>query len=294
MGRPFKGGIILADVISPSGAQPLDSRVVVENLVDLYDASTFGTAIYNGMQVVVTGEQSAYILVDKTKATQAEGWKKVGDGKGAIDASNYTAALALATNDNKGQIIYALNAEGTKGEAGYHQAGPYIVTGAGSLQFLTTDTGTGETPVERIAALETKVGDKNVSTQIEEGIAAIADASAEAANNGVSVKVTTGAGSVKSVVVDASGVATKEQGVKADTAIQGAKAGTVDVSVDADKKLELGTMAVEAAADYLKKVDTSIFTGDEKTKLGTVESNAKLNRIKINGDDVDSFTSETG
>jgi len=285
MAKTFEGNIKLASAIAQTGAQPLDDRVVVASKSDLYNS--FGTAIYQGMHVVVTDENAAYILVDTSKVATAEGWKKVGDGKGAIDASNYTAALALATNDNKGQIIYALAAEGTKGQAGYHEAGPYIVMGAGSLQFLTTDSGTGETPIERIAALESKVGDKSVSTQVTEGIAAIADASAIAENNGVSVKVTTGAGSVKSVVVDASGVATAAQGAKADTAIQGAKAGETTITVDASKNLQLGTMAAETAADYLKKTDTSIFTEAEKTKLGTVVENAQLNHIKVNGKDID-------
>lgn len=141
MAKIFEGAIKLASTIQQTGAQPLDDRVVVAKVADLYDS--FGSAIYNGMVVAVTETNTLYILVDKTKVASAEGWKEIGsDVKVALSAENYTAATKLATADNIGQII-SVTTEETIGEVKY-AAGLYIVTGAGAVAKLGTTTASGD------------------------------------------------------------------------------------------------------------------------------------------------------
>lgn len=141
MAKIFEGAIKLASTIQQTGAQPLDDRVVVAKVADLYDS--FGSAIYNGMVVAVTETNTLYILVDKTKVASAEGWKEIGsDVKVALSAENYTAAKALATADNVGQII-SVTTEETIGGVNY-TSGLYIVTGAGEVAKLGTTTASGD------------------------------------------------------------------------------------------------------------------------------------------------------
>lgn len=66
-----------------------------------------------------------------------------GIGGGALTADNYSAAVALATADNIGQVIYVLNEEPVEGGEPY-SAGPYIVAGEGVISKLGTTTATGD------------------------------------------------------------------------------------------------------------------------------------------------------
>lgn len=164
MSKIFTGNIALASAIRPTGAQPLDDRTVVQSLDDLY--SSLGTAVYNGMVVYVVDETSLYILVDKSKIDTPAGWKKVdGNGNGTITAESYTKACDLATADNIGQIIY-VTAEETSGNVTY-TAGPYIVTGEGTISKIGTTSATGDISgdVEQlkadVAGLKTTVGDNS-------------------------------------------------------------------------------------------------------------------------------------
>lgn len=164
MSKIFTGNIALASAIRPTGAQPLDDRTVVQSLDDLY--SSLGTAVYNGMVVYVVDETSLYILVDKSKIDTPAGWKKVdGNGNGTITAESYTKACDLATADNLGQIIY-VTAEETSGDTTY-TAGPYIVTGEGTISKIGTTSASGDISgdVEQLKAdvtgLKTTVGDSS-------------------------------------------------------------------------------------------------------------------------------------
>lgn len=80
MAKIFGGDVNFGFVINQTGAQPLDSRSVVKNYTELLKAETFGTALYNGMTVALVDEQKVYMLIDKNKATVADGWKEVGAG----------------------------------------------------------------------------------------------------------------------------------------------------------------------------------------------------------------------
>lgn len=65
-----------------------------------------------------------------------------GQGAGSITSDSYTNAIAQATADNVGQIIY-ITKEEVIGENTY-SAGPYIVTGEGSISKLGTTSASGD------------------------------------------------------------------------------------------------------------------------------------------------------
>ena len=75
---------------------------------------------------------------------------KAGSGTGSITADNYTAAKALATPDNIGQLIYVLNEETSTSEKDendefvVYSAGPYVVTGDKSVAKLGTTSASGD------------------------------------------------------------------------------------------------------------------------------------------------------
>lgn len=99
-----------------------------------------------------------------------------GSGTGSTTAANYTAAKALATADNVGQIIYVLADETSTTELApestednpvyvVYTAGPYIVTGAGTVAKLGTTSASGDIAGD-VETLKGKVGDleSSVST----------------------------------------------------------------------------------------------------------------------------------
>lgn len=169
MAKIFKGDVNFGFVINQTGAQPLDSRSVVQSYSELLKAETFGTAIYNGMTVATIDEQKVYMLVDKTKATVADGWKEIGAG-GAVSVETYAEAVALASDENIGQVIYvktksSYDADGEgEGAAIEYDAAPYIVIGEGSLQKLAASTASGDIEGDvaelttKVSGLETTVG----------------------------------------------------------------------------------------------------------------------------------------
>ena len=155
MAKIFKGDVNFGFVINQTGAQPLDSRSVVQSYAELLKSETFGTAIYNGMTVATIDEQKVYMLVDKTKVTSEDGWKEIGAGSGSLAIENFTLTddnkVIEATAENIGQIIYI-----TKGVESY-PAGPYIVIAEGEVSKLGTTTATGDIAGD-VESLKTRVG----------------------------------------------------------------------------------------------------------------------------------------
>ena len=90
--------------------------------------------------------------IDQTLATEIEKIAVL-ETKSTTTANTYADAEQIQ-DLQLGQIVYVANGE--SGESG-HTAGAYIYTQNG-LQKLESSTGTGETPVDRIEALENKVG----------------------------------------------------------------------------------------------------------------------------------------
>ena len=95
MAKIFNGMIPFASAIQPTGAQPLDDRVVVATLADLTDATTFGDAKYNGMLVAVTETQQVYMLVDDVNSTSSDAWVQVGK---ETDLTGINAKLDIGDN----------------------------------------------------------------------------------------------------------------------------------------------------------------------------------------------------
>lgn len=168
MAKLFNGKIAFASALQPTGAQPLDDRTVVQSLVDLLAADTFvvngASAAYNGMIVSVLDEQKSYMLVNKDNISNEESWVAVGSGNGSVAVETYAEAVALATNDNIGQVIYvktksSYDADGEgEGEAVEYDSAPYIVIGEGQLQKLAASTASGNLDAD-VAQLKTKVAD---------------------------------------------------------------------------------------------------------------------------------------
>ena len=169
MAKLFNGKILFASALQPSGAQPLDDRSVVQSFNDLINSDTFvvngASAAYNGMIVSVLDEQKSYMLVNKEDITNKNSWVAVGSGNGSIAVETYAEAIALATSDNIGQVIYVKNeseydADGEEGEgvAVKYDAAPYIVIGAGELMKLAASTASGDINSE-VAGLKTKVSE---------------------------------------------------------------------------------------------------------------------------------------
>lgn len=100
MGWKYLGDGTLKGNLSVDSNKPLDTRLVVDTLNDLY-ATDSGVA-YVGMPVVVVDENAIYILKDLGSIASADGWKKVGTVQvttddGTVDLT--TLLEAYATTD---------------------------------------------------------------------------------------------------------------------------------------------------------------------------------------------------
>ena len=167
MAKKYNGTINFASALRPTGAQPLDDRMVVQSLTDLMSASTFeaegASAAYNGMMVAVIEEQKVFMLVDAANLTSEDSWVAVGSGNGSLAVETYGEAIALASDENIGQVIYVktkseYDADGEEGEleAIEYEAAPYIVIGTGKLMKLAASTASGDVTAD-VAELQTKV-----------------------------------------------------------------------------------------------------------------------------------------
>ena len=196
-----------------------------------------------GLQLSVIGDsdpkKNGIYFVEKIGTGSNDGiLRKVGDDvKVSLQADNYSAALLLATSDNIGQIIYVNNEEAVEGGEPY-TAGPYIVTGAGTIAKLGTTTATGDIAGD-VETLKGSVGDIETNvTNITNDITNI--------NNTLADKA------------DASNVYTKTE---ADEAISVAISGKADASsvytkddvytkTETDGKIEAAINALPDQAEY--------------------------------------------
>ena len=174
MAKKYNGTINFASALRPTGAQPLDDRMVVQSLTDLMSFATFeaegASAAYNGMMVAVIDEQKVFMLVDAANLTSEDSWVAVGSGNGSLAVDTYSEAIALASDENIGQVIYVktkseYDADGEEGEleAIEYEAAPYIVIGSGKLMKLAASTASGDVTAD-VAELQTKVS--NLETAV--------------------------------------------------------------------------------------------------------------------------------
>ena len=238
MAKLFDGKKLFASAIKPTGGQPLDDRTVVSLHSDLTNASTFvvngSSAAYKGMLVAVVEDQQVYMLVDETNITSEESWVAVGSGNGSLAVDTYGEAVALATDDNIGQIIYVkttsdYDADGEgEGAAVEYSAAPYIVIGNGQLQKLAASTASGDLDAD-VAELQTKV------SSIETKIGAAAEGE------------------------DAATGLYKEIADAKDAALTNAKAYTDEREIEIDKKW--------AAADAQVLTDAKAYTNEREAEI---------------------------
>lgn len=272
MAKLFNGMIPFASAIQPTGAQPLDDRTVVKSFSDLLNVDTFvvngASAAYNGMLVSVIDEERTFMLVDNTNITNKESWVPVGIGNGSISVETYAEAIALASNDNVGQIIYVTtkseyDSEGD-GVVEEYDAAPYIVIGNGNLQKLASSSASGDIEgdvrelITKVSDLESVVGDET-------------DGIVKDVND---LK----AGTVKDVKFNGSTVVTD---------------GVAEITVDlAPYALQSTLEGVEGRVSTLEsgKVDkvegSRLMTEVEGTKLSGIEEGAQVNiieSVKVNG-----------
>ena len=266
MAKLFNGKIAFASALQPTGAQPLDDRTVVQSLVELLAADTFvvngASAAYNGMIVSVLDEQKSYMLVNKDDISNEESWVAVGSGNGSVAVETYAEAVALATNDNIGQVIYvktksSYDADGEgESEAIEYEAAPYIVIGEGQLQKLAASTASGNLDAD-VAQLKTKVAD--IDSAVKTATADIE--------------------TLKAIDHDAYKAA--------DAALKGELEGAIadKVAQEAyDAKVE------ELEGEIAKKVEavegSRLMTDAEGTKLAGIADGAQVNvieKVKVNG-----------
>lgn len=168
MSKKFTGNIKLASAINQTGAQPLDDRVVVASVADLYDS--FGAAIYEGMMVVVNDEHAIYVLTDTTKVAQAAGWKKIGDVSGdildlqeqitAVKSTADTAASDLKSFKERSEG-FATTAQGTLATNAVRKVASGTANGT-----ISVTTGTGAATDVAVKGLA-GAAYKGVSTEVK-------------------------------------------------------------------------------------------------------------------------------
>lgn len=155
MAIKFKNALTYGYGFNITAKGPVDSRTVVESLADLTSVWGSDAPAYVGMVVAVVEDGNLYTLI-ADDATNIDNWKQVGSGAGSITVENFTFTEGedpkIVEAEKVGQIIYV-----TKGTEDY-PAGPYIVTGIGTVSFLTT-VPAGDTDLgSAVATLQGKVG----------------------------------------------------------------------------------------------------------------------------------------
>ena len=150
---------------SPGGfniqsGEPIDSRMYVADINHIYSAENWKKVKpYPGL--IVSAPDGEVRICVNADYTLESSWKKIGGG--AVSVATYAEAVALATQDNIGQVIYVstsseYDADGDGGEdPKTYTAAPYIVTGNGTLMKLAASSASGDV-TEDIAGLQSNVG----------------------------------------------------------------------------------------------------------------------------------------
>lgn len=90
-----KNTFSLAAGFNITGQQPIDSRLVVDNVADLYLADTWsGVGLYNGLVVAIKSTGSLYVLKNRDAFDQTSSWVAVG-GDVSADLSALTARVGV-------------------------------------------------------------------------------------------------------------------------------------------------------------------------------------------------------
>ena len=94
MGRG-KNTFSLAAGFNITGQQPIDSRLVVDNVADLYLAETWnGVGLYNGLVVAIKSTGSLFVLKDRDNFADTSSWVAVG-GDLSADLAALTSRVGV-------------------------------------------------------------------------------------------------------------------------------------------------------------------------------------------------------
>ena len=149
---------------SPGGfniqsGEPIDSRMYVADINHIYSAENWKKVKpYPGL--IVSAPDGEVRICVNADYTLESSWKKIGGG--AVSVATYAEAVALATQDNIGQVIYVSTSSeyDTDGDGGEdpktYAAAPYIVTGNGTLMKLAASTASDDV-TGTVAELQTRV-----------------------------------------------------------------------------------------------------------------------------------------
>ena len=141
---------------SPGGfniqsGEPIDSRMYVADINHIYSAENWKKVKpYPGL--IVSAPDGEVRICVNADYTLESSWKKIGGG--AVSVATYAEAVALATQDNIGQVIYVSTE--SQYEDQQYGAAPYIVTGNGTLMKLAASSASGDVTSD-IAGLQSKV-----------------------------------------------------------------------------------------------------------------------------------------
>ena len=144
-----------------SNNDPIDSRMYVADISHiLLDSNWTSVKPYPGL--IVADPNGEVRICVNSNYKLASSWKKIGGG--AVSVETYAEAVALATADNLGQVIYVSTKSNypTDSETSY-DAAPYIVIGVGMLQKLAASTASGDIQSD-VTALQSAVG--NLSSTV--------------------------------------------------------------------------------------------------------------------------------
>lgn len=95
MGKGTENLFTLSGGFNITGQQPIDSRLVVKNVSDLYLVDTWdGVGLYNGLVVAIQSTGSLFVLKDRDNYTDAASWVAVG-GDVSADLSTLTARVGV-------------------------------------------------------------------------------------------------------------------------------------------------------------------------------------------------------
>ena len=155
----YNNSFSLAGGFNITNAEPIDSRMYVADIQHIYSADNWvKVKPYPGL--IVSAPDGEVRICINSDYTLESSWKKIGGG--SVSVETYAEAIALAGNDNIGQVIYvktksSYDADGEgEGEAVEYDAAPYIVIGEGELQKLAASTASGNLDAD-VAELKTKV-----------------------------------------------------------------------------------------------------------------------------------------
>jgi hypothetical protein len=136
--------ISLPKAYQRGAALPLDPSTIFASLADAQDyvsgTSKYGPVAFAGQIISVADGPNSAVTVYSIDVDGS--LIELGRKEQSLTANNYSAAVALATQDNLSKIVSVANDEVISGET--YTSGLYIITGVGTVAKIATTTATGD------------------------------------------------------------------------------------------------------------------------------------------------------